>query len=172
MKSSYPVGSLAEKGVNFEVSMWAILKGRGGAFVASSCVLLAAGGFVAYGLGLLEGPDRHMTGYHAIFSSANGLNDGADVDLGGVTVGRVRSIMLNSETAVVDVLFAVQDDLKLPEDTAVAIAAPTIGGDNALQLLPGKAGRSLAAGATILDAHPLLSLEQQISNYIFGAGKL
>lgn len=172
MKSAFLIGRLAEKGVNFEVSMWAILKGRGGAFIASSCVLLAAGGFVAYGLGLLEGPDRHMTGYHAIFSSANGLNDGADVDLGGVTVGRVRSITLNPETAVVDVLFAVQDDLKLPEDTAVAIAAPTIGGDNALQLLPGKAGRVLTAGATILDAHPLLSLEQQISNYIFGAGKL
>lgn len=152
--------------------MWAIFKGRGGAFVASGCVLLAAGGFVAYGLGLLAGPDRHMTHYHAVFSSTNGLDDGADVDLGGVTVGRVRSITLNPETAVVDVLFAVQDDLKLPADTAVAIAAPTIGGDNALQILPGKSTRTLTAGATILDARPLLSLEQQISNYIFGAGKL
>lgn len=172
MKSASPAVRLAEGNVNFEVSMWSILKGRAGAFIASSCVLVAAGGFVAYGLGLLAGPDRHMTSYHATFSSTNGLDNGADVDLGGVTVGRVRAITLNPETAVVDVLFSVQDDLKLPVDTAVAIAAPTIGGDNALQLLPGRSGRMLTAGATILDAHPLLSLEQQISNYIFGAGKL
>lgn len=152
--------------------MWAIIKGRGGAFVASSVVLLAAGGFIAYGMDLLRGPDRYMTSYHATFSSTNGLSSGADVDLGGVTVGRVRSITLNPETAVVDVLFAVEDRLKLPADTAVGIAAPTIGGDNALQILPGKDRQVLAAGATILDARPLLSLEQQISNYIFGAGKL
>ncbi len=152
--------------------MQAMSKGRGGAFIASSCVLIAACTFLAYGLGLLKGPGRHMVGYHAVFSSANGLANGADVDLAGVTVGRVKAITLNPETAVVDVSFVVEDRLKLPSDTAVGIGAPTVGGDNALQIMPGKATQTLPAGAVIMDARPLLSLEQQISNYIFGAGQL
>lgn len=158
--------------MNFEVPMQNIVKGRGGAFCASFIVLLLAIGGIAYGVAIIKGPGQNMTYYHASFSSANGLSVGANVDLGGVEVGRVRSITLNPETAIVDVFFGVESSLRLPEDTAVGIAAPTVGGDNALQILPGKAQQVLHAEATIMDARPLLSLEQQISNYIFNAGHL
>ncbi|MXV44561.1 MCE family protein [Saccharibacter sp. 17.LH.SD] len=152
--------------------MHAIIKGRGGAFLASACVLVLSAAFIIYGYALNHGPLGDRTVFHASFSSANGLAAGSDVDLGGVTVGRVRSITLNSDIAVADVAFDVESQLVLPSDTAVSIAAPTVGGDDALFLEPGHSRTPLKPGSTILNAHPLLSLEQQISNYIFGAGNL
>lgn len=152
--------------------MRSMIKGRGGAFWASAGVLILAGGFLLYGLQLSQGPTGRLKIYHASFTSANGLAKGAGVELGGVTVGRVDGIRLNSELAVADVTFGVEKRVRLPSDTAVTIGAPSMSGDNVLKILPGKSESFLEEGSTIVDARPLLSLEQQISNYIFNAGKL
>ncbi|GBQ04736.1 MULTISPECIES: MlaD family protein [unclassified Saccharibacter] len=149
-----------------------MIKGRGGAFLASAAVLCLAGGFLLYGARLSQGPVGDLATYHASFPSANGLAKGAGVELGGVSVGHVEAITLNSELAIADVRFDVEKSIRLPSDTAVTIGAPTMSGDNVLKILPGKSASFLAEGSTIIDARPLLSLEQQISNYIFNAGKL
>lgn len=152
--------------------MRSMVKGRGGAFLASAGVLFLTGGFLLYGAQLSQGPTGKFKTYHASFASANGLSKGAGVELGGVSVGRVDGIRLNPELAIADVTFSIQKQVRLPSDTAVTIGAPSMSGDNVLQILPGKSPSPLAVGSTIVDARPLLSLEQQISNYIFNAGKL
>ena len=146
--------------------------GRGGAILASGLVLLVAGAFLVYGGELRKGPVQHSIVMHAQFNSANGLKAGADVDLAGVTVGRVRSISLNPQTHMADGTFSVDHQLNLPVDTAVGIGAPSMTADNALQIEPGKDPKTLSAGGVIKDTRDQLSLEQQVSNYIFGGGKL
>lgn len=152
--------------------MHSIIKGRGGAFLASAGVLILTCGFLIYALNLLQGPTGALKTLHASFISANGLSARAGVELGGVKVGRVTSIHLNSDLGVADVVFKVEKKLQLPSDTAVTIGASTMTGGNALQLIPGKSHSILEENGTISDARPPLSLEQQISNYIFNAGKL
>lgn len=152
--------------------MGGMIRGRGAAFLASTLVLVLTGGFLFYALTLRQGPVGPQTGYKAVFISASGLAAGADVALDGVVVGRVQSVTLDPQTDLADVAFSVTQNLSLPADTAVTIGAISMTGDNALQLLPGHSPKLLKPGATITDARPLLSLEQQISNYIFNAGKL
>ncbi|QDH14590.1 MCE family protein [Oecophyllibacter saccharovorans] len=152
--------------------MKGVFGGRGVAFAASMLVLVLTGVFLFYALTLRQGPVGPQTPYRAVFISASGLQGGDDVALDGVVVGRVNDVVLNTRTDMADVAFTVDQSLKLPVDTAVTIGALGIGGNNALQLLPGKSQDLLKPGAVITNARPLLSLEQQISNYIFGAGKL
>lgn len=148
------------------------VSGRGGAILSSGLVLLIAAGFLVYGAALRHGPRDGGLVLHAAFNSANGLKPGANVDLAGVPVGRVLGITLDPRTQMADVAFSVDRRLKLPIDTAVGIGAPSMTADNALQIEPGKAGQVLGSGGHITDSRDQLSLEQQVSNYIFGGGKL
>ncbi|QHI96390.1 MCE family protein [Aristophania vespae] len=140
--------------------------------MASAGVLVLTISFVLYALRLSQGDTNSLTSYKASFISANGLAAGAKVTLGGVVIGRVNSITLNPVLGKVLVAFGVDSQFHLPADTAVTIGSSTLTGENALKLLIGKSHESLAAGSTINDARPLLSLEQQISNYIFNVGGL
>lgn len=148
------------------------MRKRSGAYSASTLVLVLTGAFLFYGLTLNHVPEGRASLFHAIFSSANGLDAGDDVMLGGVRVGTVRSIRLNATDGVADVAFSVREHLSLPVATSVRISAASMTGGNVLEVVPGKGRDSLKNGAIITDAFPMLSLEQQISNYIFGAGKL
>ncbi|GAP24261.1 toluene ABC transporter periplasmic protein [Gluconobacter frateurii NBRC 101659] len=146
--------------------------GRGGAILASGLVLVVAGAFLVYGKELRKDPVQNSIVMHAQFNSANGLKPGADVDLAGVTVGRVQSIRLDPQSQMADVAFSVDERLHLPVDTAVGIGAPSMTSDNALQIEPGKDPKTLTNGGVIKDTRDQLSLEQQVSNYIFGGGNL
>lgn len=152
--------------------MQRIIKGRVGAFVASAAVLALTLGFVFYCMKQGHINRRNLTPYKASFISANGLLAGADVSLNGVSVGRVYAITLNPVLGKAVVSFGVDRHLRLPSDTAVTISSSTMTGNNALTLLVGQKHDTLRPNSTIDDARPLLSLEQQISNYIFGAGNL
>ncbi|GBR70862.1 MlaD family protein [Gluconobacter kanchanaburiensis] len=152
--------------------MQSTLSGRGGAILASGLVLAIAGTFLVYGNALRKGPAFQGAMLHAAFNSANGLHAGANVDLAGVPVGRVVSITLDPQTQMADVAFTVDQRLHLPVDSAVGIGAPTMTADNALQIQPGHSQATLSAEGRITDTQDQLSLEQQVSNYIFGGGKL
>ncbi|CAI9119677.1 MlaD family protein [Brytella acorum] len=141
---------------------------RGGAILASALVLGVACGFSIYADAQKHGRIAGGTELHARFNSANGLHAGAKVLLAGVEVGRVRDITLDPATQLADVAFVVDSRLHLPKDSVLGIVAPTMTSDNALEITPGKAVESLAAGAVISDTRDQLSLEQQVSNYIFG----
>lgn len=104
--------------------------------------------------------------------SANGLKRGADVDIGGVTVGRVSSITLDPASQMAIVRFRLNSDLKLPEDTTLTIGSSTLSSDNALRVEPGQSHTMVAPGTMMTHTIEPSSLEQQVSNYIFGGGNL
>ncbi|EHH68509.1 putative toluene tolerance protein [Gluconobacter morbifer G707] len=140
--------------------------------MASGLVLVVAGAFLLYSNDLRKGPAMQGKTLHASFNSANGLKVGANVDLAGVTIGRVNAITLDPRTQMADVAFTMDRRITLPDDTAVGINAPTMTADNALEIHPGHSRTALPPGGTIRDTQDQLSLEQQVSNYIFGGGSL
>ena len=104
----------------------------------------------------------------AAFLSSNGLHKGADVILAGVVVGRVTAVTLNQRTMASDVTFQLDTALKLPVDTRLSIGSSSLTSGSALLVDPGTSHRLLSAGAMLTDTCEPISLEQQVSRYIFG----
>lgn len=144
---------------------------HGFAAIASSASVLAIS-FTFFGYALTRGASLPQSGYNlnATFLSSNGLHSGADVVLAGVQVGTVTSINLDERSMLSHVVFSVQQNLQLPVDTRLSIGSSTLTSGNALIVTPGVSHQRLATGAVITQTCELTSLEQQISQYIFGAG--
>lgn len=137
-----------------------------GAFVLIGIVCL---GYLSIKLGKLEviGGDRYEV--EALFNSASGLKPGAAVEIAGVDVGRVRSIVLQDDQAIV--LLAVENNIKLYSDTFASIKTRGIIGEKFLSLSPGGGGDPLQAGGRIRDTESGLDLEELVSQYVHGKVK-
>lgn len=140
------------------------------AVAASAGVIIIAVTFYTYALSLSSHSHGKTYQLDASFLSSSGLKQGADVVLAGVTVGKVNSIGLNRRVLTSEVIFEVSDELKLPVDTRLSIGSSTLTSSNALMLTPGTATEMLRPGAMISRTCELSSLEQQVSQYIFGSG--
>jgi phospholipid/cholesterol/gamma-HCH transport system substrate-binding protein len=127
---------------------------------------LACLGYLSIKLGKLEviGGDLYEVG--AQFNSASGLKPGATVEIAGVEVGRVRSINLQEDRALVTL--ALNNGTKLYTDTIASIKTRGIIGEKFLALSPGGGGDPLKAGDVIRDTESGLDLEELVSQYVHG----
>lgn len=149
-----------------------IRRGRAGASIFSGAVLAGTLAFALYARATQTAPGLERYDLSARFVSANGLNRGADVNLAGVSVGRVSSITLDPVSQMAIVRFRLSADLKLPEDSLLTIGSTTLSSDNALVIEPGTSHTTVAPGTMMTHTLEPSSLEQQVSNYIFGGGNL
>ncbi len=134
-----------------------------GVFVLVGIVCL---GYLSIKLGKLELISGNLYEVEAPFNSASGLKPGAAVEIAGVEVGRVRSIVLKNDQAVVRL--AVHNEIKLYSDTFASIKTRGIIGEKFLALSPGGGGDPLQAGGTIRDTESGLDLEELVSQYVHG----
>ncbi len=142
-----------------------------GGFIASGTVLAVTVTFLLYAIGeTRDGTGAATTPYRGIFSSSDGLATGSPVTLGGVVVGRVTSIRLDTESMAADVDFDLRRDVSLSSDTRLAVVSSGFGSDGTLGIMPGHGPTVLAPGATITDTIATRSLEAAVGDYIFGSG--
>ncbi len=142
------------------------------ATLTSGAVIAVTAGFYSYGMTRLRSRSADQYLLHAVFLSSNGLHEGADVELAGVKVGRVSLISLDPVLYVAHVDFQVDTAYRLPSDTTIGIGSSGFTTENALLVDPGSSKTMLASGNNIRSTRETLSLEQTISQYIFGAGGL
>ncbi len=91
---------------------------------------------------------RVSSTFNAQFADASGLLDGSEVQVGGVPVGKVRSIELDGDK--VNVGFdADTGSVRLTSDTSATIKVETVLGARFIELRPGTATDDLEPGATI-----------------------
>ncbi|MFT9384450.1 MAG: MlaD family protein [Acetobacter orientalis] len=147
-------------------------KGRMGAIVFSGAVLAGTLAFGLYAHSTQIAPGQAHYLLSARFVSANGLARGADVNMAGVTIGRVNAITLDPNSQMAIVRFSVNSDLKLPDDSVLTIGSSTLSSDNALMVEPGQSKTYVAPNTLMTHTLEPSSLEQQVSNYIFGGGNL
>src|SRR5690242_17723746 len=124
-----------------------------GVFVLFGIVCL---GYLSIKLGKLELISGDLYEVDAPFNSASGLKPGAAVEIAGVEVGRVKSILLKNDQAIVRL--AVHNEIKLYSDTFASIKTRGIIGEKFLALSPGGGGDPLQAGGTIRDTESGLDL--------------
>lgn len=102
----------------------------------------------------------------ADFPSVGGLKPGSAVEIAGVEVGRVDRIVLADYQA--RVFMAIQDPVRLTEDTIASIKTKGLIGEKYVRLSPGGSDRLLPPGGRITEVEPPVDVEELISKYIFG----
>jgi phospholipid/cholesterol/gamma-HCH transport system substrate-binding protein len=134
-----------------------------GAFVIAGVLALI---YFAFTLGGLQLRARNYD-LSARFSSIGELKPGAPVKLAGVNVGEVKRISLVKFAAEVE--FALDDKLKLPDDTIASIQSAGLLGDAYVSLSPGGSDKELRTGSRITRTEAAVSLTELIAKYAFGS---
>jgi len=145
-------------------------------------VELASGIFLFLGIAALVWLATRATDYgqelgketysiSARFTNIGDLRDRAPVKIGGVTVGLVESITLDTVSfeAIVEMSIAQRFD-EIPSDTGASILTSGVLGDRYVGLEPGGAPDYLVEGDELFITQSAIVLEQIISKYLFNAG--
>ena len=103
----------------------------------------------------------------ARFLSISGLKEGSDVELAGVTVGKVRRIELDPGEYEAIVHLDINKSVKLQDDSIASIRTAGIIGDKFIKLTPGGSDIYLESGDEIEETESAISLEELVSKYIF-----
>jgi phospholipid/cholesterol/gamma-HCH transport system substrate-binding protein len=99
----------------------------------------------------------------------DGLSAGTDVRIAGVTVGSIRSITLDPKTFLANVVFSVQNDIKLTDDSSATVSTDGLLGGKYLALATGGDDKILKPGDAITITQGSINLESLLGKYIFGS---
>ena len=105
----------------------------------------------------------------AEFGSTGGLSVGDDVRISGIKVGQITAQQLDPITYVAKVSMAIEPTIKIPSDSSARITAASLLGGNYLELMPGAATDTLAAGAVIYDTRDPISLSDLLGKAVFSS---
>lgn len=135
-------------------------------------VLAAAVGFVIYAA-QATGFSASSAGYPltASFRSLDGVSVGTDVRLGGVKIGTVTGINLNSNTYRADTTIVVKDGIEIPDDSAIVVSSEGLLGGNFVEIVPGGSPFYFDAGAEIEDTQGAVSLISLLLKFVSGSGE-
>lgn len=103
----------------------------------------------------------------ARFGSISGLKPGATVEIAGVTVGKVKSISLDPDDYEARVTMAIDQEVKISEDSIASIRTAGIIGDRYVDISPGGSESMLESDGVIVETESAINLEELISKYIF-----
>nr|WP_321467105.1 outer membrane lipid asymmetry maintenance protein MlaD [uncultured Desulfobulbus sp.] len=104
---------------------------------------------------------------NAEFNNISGVKQGADVQIAGVTVGKVRDLQLNADRRAV-VAMQLDKSIELPVDSIASVKSQGIIGDKYIQITVGGDEKLYKPGETILDTESSVDLESLISKFAFG----
>jgi phospholipid/cholesterol/gamma-HCH transport system substrate-binding protein len=109
----------------------------------------------------------------AKFDNASGVTLGSDVRVGGVKVGVVSDLGLDSKSFQAVVTMQIRNSVKLPKDSSATITGDGLLGGKYMQIIPGGDDAVLASGGVIEYTQSSVNLEELIGKFVFsgGAGK-
>jgi phospholipid/cholesterol/gamma-HCH transport system substrate-binding protein len=141
--------------------------------ITGAVVVAAAAGFFVYASQFADARGAGAGFYEmtASFRSIEGVSVGTDVRLGGVKVGTVTELTLNPDTFRADAVFTVQENLALPDDTAILVSSEGLLGGSFLELLPGGSPFNLEPGSAIQDTQSSVSLITLLMRFVAGDGE-
>ena len=130
-------------------------------------------GFLALGwLALQLGEVPWLTGaktyvLNAEFNNISGVKVGADIQIAGVTVGKVRQLSLNDSNQAV-VTMQIDRTVAIPVDSIASVKSQGIIGDKYIQITLGGDEKLYKTGGTLVDTESSVDLESLISKFAFG----
>lgn len=103
----------------------------------------------------------------AEFIKVGGLSIGSDVRINGIKVGTVTGQNLNNENYLVNVIFSISPDVKLPKDSVVSIVSDGLIGDKFVKIDPGKDSELLKDGDSFSKTKDFKTIEDLVGEIIF-----
>ncbi|MGE4558800.1 MAG: outer membrane lipid asymmetry maintenance protein MlaD [Desulfobulbus sp.] len=104
---------------------------------------------------------------NAEFNNISGVKEGAEVQIAGVIVGKVRRLSLNADRQAV-VGMQLDKDITIPVDSIASVKSQGIIGDKYIQITLGGDETVYKPGESILDTESSVDLESLISKFAFG----
>lgn len=137
--------------------------------VVGAAVLAAALGFLWF-IVSATGLSGGTTGMElrANFRSAEGVSVGTDIRLAGVSIGTVSQLDLNGETYRAEAVFAIDEGIEIPDDSAAVVASEGLLGGTFLEIVPGGSFEMFADGGLIQDTQGAVSLIQLLLKFVGG----
>jgi phospholipid/cholesterol/gamma-HCH transport system substrate-binding protein len=125
-------------------------------------------GYLSVKLGKMELVGGDTYPLYAEFDSVSGLKQGAFVEIAGVEVGRVATIVFVPDKGVARVNLRITSGVKLQDDVIAAVRTRGIIGDKFLKLKPGGSDKLLSPGGRIRETESSVDIEELLSKYIHG----
>ncbi len=143
--------------------------------MSRSVIETVIGGFVLLGalvfliFSYSKGDAGTVDGYKisANFSKIGGLQIGDPVQISGVKIGQVASVELDPKTYLAKVTMEVEDDVKVPDDSAATISSQSLLGGMYMGIEPGGSEEMLASGGEIQYTQAPQNLEELLGKFIF-----
>lgn len=135
---------------------------RGWEVALGGAVLAGAVGFAVFALQTAGTRLTAAPGYtlEAAFRSAEGVRPGTEVRLAGVRVGQVTRMDLDPADFRARVEIRVDERLRLPADSTLAVTSEGLLGGTFLEILPGGLPMDLAPGDRFEDTQSAVGLVQ------------
>jgi phospholipid/cholesterol/gamma-HCH transport system substrate-binding protein len=142
---------------------------RWGETILGAVVAMVAIGFFAFAAAQ-AGQTGASEGYDlsARFQRIDGINVGSDVRISGVKVGVVRAVALDNETYLARVTMAVNDGVRVPDDSTARIASDGLLGGAYVAIEPGSMD-PIPAGGEILNTQGSVDLLTLFSSMAGGS---
>ncbi|MEZ8006951.1 MAG: outer membrane lipid asymmetry maintenance protein MlaD [Amylibacter sp.] len=102
----------------------------------------------------------------ASFRSADGITAGTDVRMAGVKIGTVTDMWLDPESFRAQIIFSLREDLKIPDDSGVAVSQDGLLGGTFVEVIPGGSEFELQDGAEFLDTQGSVSLVSLLLKFV------
>ena len=102
----------------------------------------------------------------ADFPTVGGLKAGSPVEIAGVPVGSVDTIVLVDDQA--RVVMTIRTGIKLQDDSIASIKTKGLIGEKFVQISPGGSERIIPPNGRIKEVEPPVDLEELLSKYVFG----
>jgi len=103
----------------------------------------------------------------ARFDNIGGLKVRSPVKSAGVTVGRVKAIVLDTTTYQGHVTMELEQSVTFPDDTSAKILTSGLLGDQFIGLVPGGSDRNLQAGGQVKLTQSAVLLENLIGQFLY-----
>jgi len=139
--------------------------------IIGAIVLAVALGFVVFlyqSTGLSVSNSKHYE-LKADFRSADGIHVGTDVRLAGVKVGTVSDLSLNVGTYRAEAELAIENEVDIPEDSALTVSSEGLLGGNFIEIIPGASYEYMQPGDEFLDTQGSVSLISLLLKFVSGS---
>lgn len=115
---------------------------------------------------------KSVDGYtiSARFNSVDGISSGSEVRIGGIKVGQVSDLDLDSKSYEAIMYMQMREDIQLPEDSSAAIVSASLLGGKYINIEPGGMEDMLADGDEISFTQSAVNLESLIGKMVHSGG--
>ena len=125
-------------------------------------------GYLTIRLGEVSWFGDHTYTVFARFESVSGLKSGAQVEIAGISVGKIQAITLDQERQMAVVEMRIDNGVAITDDVIASVKTSGLIGDKFIKLTPGGSDEMLAPGDMIVETESALDIEELVSKYVFG----